>query len=210
MHFSEQPLVDFVRGVSGPGISGDIRTHLGTGCPACQSRVDRWRMLGRFAAQESAYAPPENLLRLAKLGFAGKSAKQPKKWSLAQLVFDSFAQPLPAGVRSGTLHVWQVIYECEGLTVDLRLGQREHSSAVHLVGQVLDRQEVGPLKNATVEVSTEEDKLAAAAVVSSSGEFHLEFEGTGQLWLLVKVQGRNAVRIPLAKGNNHGLPGESS
>lgn len=196
-HFSEQPLVDFVRGVSGPEISRDIRVHLRTGCQKCQTGLDAWRRVERLAAQESAYAPPENLVRLVKLGFTGKPAKQPGIWSLANLVFDSFAQPLPVGVRSGSLHVWQVIYEGEGLTVDLRLGHREYSRDVHLVGQVLDKQEVRAWKNATVEVSTEEGKLISAAVVNASGEFHLEFEAGDRLGLSVKAEGRNTMRIPL-------------
>jgi hypothetical protein len=196
-HFSEQPLVDFVRGVSRPQIRGDIRTHLGAGCPKCQTALDAWRKVGRLAAQESAYAPPENLVRVVKLGFAGKAVNQAGVWSLANLVFDSFAQPLPAGVRSGALHVWQVIYEGEGLTVDLRFGHREHSREVHLVGQVLDRKEVRAWKNATVEVSTAEDKMVAAAAVNASGEFHLEFEAGDRLGLSVKAEGRDTVRIPL-------------
>ena len=196
-HFSEQPIVDFVRGVSGPEISSNIRTHLATGCPKCQTALDAWRRVGRLASQESAYAPPENLVRLVKLGFTSKAANRLGVWSLANLVFDSFAQPLPSGVRSGTLHVWQVIYEAEGLTVDLRFGHREHSRDLHLVGQVMDKQAVRAWKNATVEVSTEEDKVVAAAVVNASGEFHLEFEAGDHVGLSVKAEGRNTIRIPL-------------
>ena len=196
-HLSEQPSVDFVRGVSGLEVSRDIRKHLDAGCPKCQTAVDGWRRVGRLATQESAYAPPEKLVRLVKLGFADKAVKRPGIWSLANLVFDSFAQPLQAGVRSGALHVWQVIYEGEGLTVDLRLGHREYSRDVHLVGQVLDKREFQAWKNAVVELSTEEDKLIAAAAVNASGEFHLEFEAGDRLGLSVKAEGRNTMRIPL-------------
>ena len=156
------------------------------------------RALQPFLNEESAYAPPENLVRLVKLEFSSQAARRPQKWTLANLVFDSLAQPLPAGVRSGTLNVWQVIYEAEGLTVDLRFGRRSQSREVHMVGQVFDKQAVCALKNnATVELSNEKDMLVATTAVTDLGEFHLEFEARDRLWLSVKAAGRNAVRIPL-------------
>src|SRR5271157_4848311 len=97
-HISDQGWADFVRGVSGPEISGSIRAHLGEGCPKCKTALDAWSRLRRLAREEAAYAPPENLVRLVKLSFEGKLAKPARKWTLANLVFDSSAQPLLAGV----------------------------------------------------------------------------------------------------------------
>jgi len=197
-HFSEQPWVDFVRGVSRPEISRNIKAHLAEGCSKCKTLHEDWRRVGRLASEEGAYAPPENLVRLVKLGFAGKTAQPSRTWTLANLVFDSFAQPLPAGVRSGTLNIWQVIYEAEGLTVDLRFGRRTQSTEVHVVGQVFDKQEVRALQNnASIELLTDQEQTIATTPVSDLGEFHLEFEHKDHLWLSVKATGRNTVRIPL-------------
>lgn len=197
-HFAEQPLVDFVRGVGGLELGRDIREHLAMGCSKCQTSHDAWNRVRRMAAEDSAYAPPENLVRMVKLEFGLKAERHPQKWTLASLVFDSFAQPLPAGVRSGALNIWQVVYEAEGLTVDLRFGRRSQSKEIHVVGQVFDKQAVRALKNnATVELSNENDRLVATTAVSELGEFHLEFEAREQMWLSVKAAGRNAVRIPL-------------
>jgi hypothetical protein len=198
-HLSEQPLVDFVRGVSGPEVSGDIKAHLASGCSKCQTTLSAWKRVEKLAAEEGAYAPPQNLVRLVKLGFGAEVAPKPEKWTLANLIFDGFAQPLPAGVRSGSgsLSVWQVIYEAEGLSVDLRFGRRLQSKAIHLVGQVLDKQEMQAWKNAIIELLTEYDQVVATAPVSAFGEFHIEFEAKDQLWLAVKTGARNTVRIPL-------------
>jgi len=197
-HFSEQPWADFVRGLSGPELSRDIRAHLVEGCPKCCTAHKMWRRIGEIASTESTYTPPANLVRLVKLGFASKSTQQPKTWTLADLVFDSLTQPQMVGVRSGTLNIWQVIYEAEGLTVDLRFGRRAHSGEVHVVGQVLDKHKASAIpSNASVELSTERDQLVATAAVSAQGEFHLEFEAKEHLWLSVKATGRNTVRIPL-------------
>jgi len=202
-HFSERPWADFVRGISGPEISGDMRAHLAEGCTKCKTALDAWSRVRRLASEEAAYAPPENLVRLVKLGFASKPAHQPRtstleNWTLANLVFDSFAQPLPAGVRSAALSAWQVVYEAEGLTVDLRFGHRAQSKTVHLVGQVFDKRAVRVWQSdATIELSTEHGQLVATTAVNAMGEFHIEFKPQDQLWLSVKAAGRNTVRIPL-------------
>ena len=197
-HFSERSWVDFVRGVGGPTMSVDIRSHLTDGCQKCKTTHDAWSRVRRIATKESSYAPPENLVRLVKLGFEGKAAKPAPAWTLASLVFDGFAQPLPAGVRSGALNVWQLIYEAEGLSVDLRFGRRMQSKAVHLVGQVLNKEEMQVCHDATIELATEENQIVATAPVSVLGEFHLEFEASDRLWLSVKTAARNPVRIPLS------------
>ncbi len=196
-HVSDRGWADFVRGISGPEVSGNVRTHLGTSCPKCKTALDAWSRIRRFATEEAAYAPPENLVRLVKLGFAGKNAKPARRWTLANLVFDSFAQPQLAAVRSGALNVWQVIYEAEGLTVDLRFGRRTHSKEVHLIGQVLNKQEARAWQRATIELSNDKDRLLATTSVNVSGEFQVEFEANDHLWLSIKAEDRNAVRIPL-------------
>ncbi len=201
-HISEQPLADFVRGVSAPQVGRDIQAHLAAGCVKCKTAHDSWSRVRRMTSDEAAYAPPEGLVRLAKLEFGAKNqakqAAKSQKWTLANVIFDSFSQPLPAGVRSGALNVWQVICEAEGLTVDLRFGRRPQSDAVHVVGQVFDKKALCALQNnATVELSTEKDQLVAATSISKQGEFHLEFQPKDRMFLSVKTSGRNTVRIPL-------------
>jgi hypothetical protein len=156
-----------------------------------------WSRVPRIAAEEPRCAPPENLVRLVKLGFASKPAAEPKPWTLANLIFDSSVQPLLAGVR-GALNTWQVIYAAEGLAVDMHFGRRAPSPAIHVIGQVLDQNEVQTLLgNPTIELCTEQDRVVATTLANDSGEFHIEFQAKDPLWLSVKAQGRNTVRIPL-------------
>lgn len=203
-HLAEQPLVDFVRGVCEPPIARSIKAHLAAGCSKCQTALDSWNRVRRIAAQEDCYTPPENLVHMAKFAFVSQAAQRvqsdlPMTWTLANLVFNGFNQPLPAGYRSGTLNVWQVIYEAEGLTVDLRFGRRSLSKVVYIVGQILDKHAAQALhSDTTVELSTENDLLIATSPITVMGEFHIEFQEKGPLWLSVKTSGRNPVRIPLA------------
>jgi hypothetical protein len=202
-HFSERPWADFVRGISGPEISTDIRTHLAADCSKCKTALDAWSRVRTLASEEGAYAPPADLVLLVKLGFDSKLGQEsrawsPADWTVANLVFDSFAQPLPAGVRSATLSAWQVVYEAEALTVDLRFGHRAQSKTIHLVGQVFDKRAVRVWQtNATIELSTDYGQLVATTAVNAMGEFHIEFKPQDHLWLSVKAAGRNTVRIPL-------------
>jgi hypothetical protein len=197
-HCAEDTVVDLVRGVGTQELARRTKAHLDAGCSPCATNYALWRRVERFAFDETTYRPPNDLVRLVKLGFAQKSRDERSGWTVASLVFDGFKQPLPAGVRSGLLNVWQVIYEAEGLTVDLRFGRRAQSKAVHLVGQVFDRLAVRALRNnATVELSTDTDATVATTSVSDFGEFHLEYEAKDQLWLSVRAEGRNTVRIPL-------------
>jgi hypothetical protein len=202
-HFSERPWADFVRGISEPEITKDIKAHLAADCSKCKTALDAWSRVRRLASAEHAYAPPENRVRLVKLGFASRPVPQPRawtpaNWTLANLVFNSFTQPLPAGVRSAALSAWQVVYEAEGLTVDLRFGHRAQSQTVHLVGQVFDKRAVRlSQSDATIEVSTEHNHVVATTAVNVMGEFHIEFKPQDHLWLSVKAASRNTVRIPL-------------
>jgi hypothetical protein len=197
-HCSEQHLTDFVRGVGSPAQSKEIQEHLAAGCSRCQMEHARWSKVRRLASSEDSYAPPDDLVRLVKLSFGSQPTKRRKASILATLMFDSYAQPLPVGVRSNSISAWQLLYEAEGLSVDLRFGRRGKGKVVHLVGQVFDKLSVRSWQSeATIELSTAQDQIVATTSLSATGEFHLEFEQNDHLWLSVKAEGRNAVRIPI-------------
>lgn len=197
-HFSEQRWADFVRGVGMSGTTREIEAHLATSCAECTIPFDLWLRLGRFAAREGDYAPPENLVRLVKLELASKQAAQPEAWTIASLVFDSAAQPLPVGVRSAAVSTRQFVYEAEGLTVDLGFQRKPQSNTISAVGQVLDKQ--APhcwLVNAAIVLCTDKGQTIAATEANDYGEFQFEFEPQDQLRLSIITAGRRTLRISL-------------
>jgi hypothetical protein len=203
-HFSEQTWADFARAVSVPEFSSDIQAHLLAGCTECVTSHTTWGKVSRMATDEAVYEPPANLVRLVKLGVGDRATEKTQKWTLANLIFDSFTQPLLHGVRSGTANaagtstVWQVVYEAEGLTVDLRVTHRAQSRVAHLVGQIFDKRTLRPLQeNAIVELSKDRNITITASAVNAFGEFHIEFEPQDHLRLSIKAAGRNSVQIPL-------------
>ena len=196
-HFSEQAWADFARGFGASQKALGINAHMAAGCMNCKANSYFWGRLQSMALAESAYQAPENLVRLAKLEFAAKKELQGEKWSLASVLFDSFSQPLLAGVRSSAATARQVVYEAEGLTVDLRFDRVVPSGKVSAVGQILDsRTPRERLTGAPIVVWTENGQLVATATANSYGEFQLEFEARDDLRLTARVGGRR-VRMPL-------------
>ena len=195
-HFSEEAWADFARGFGASQKAQGIEAHIAAGCTNCKTAHHAWDRVQSMALAERAYAVPENLVRLAKLEFSAKQ-EQAEKWSLATVLFDSFSRPLLAGVRSSAAIARQVVYEAEGLTVDLRFDRLVPSGKVSAVGQILDsRVPRERMTGAAVVVWTEDGQLVATATANSYGEFQLEFEARDDLRLTARVGGRR-VRMPL-------------
>jgi hypothetical protein len=197
-HFSEQTWVNYVRGIDASGTVRAIETHLSTGCTKCRTAIDSWKAVLGAAANESRYTPPEDLVRMVKLEFACKQAHPPQASTIASLIFDSAAQPLPAGIRSGVVTTRQFVYESEGLTVDLRFERLPHSNRYSASGQILDRQ--APfcwMGNAMVVLWTDSGRMLTTTEANDYGEFQLEFEANDQLRISIATVGRRTLRIPL-------------
>jgi hypothetical protein len=199
-HFSEETWTDFVRGVSIPATRQAVEAHLAAGCAECSIAADFWSRIEAFTAKEGEYVPPENSVRLVKLGFACKQPEEEGGWTFARQIFDSMAQPLPIGVRSGAVSTRQVVYEVEGLTVDLRFERKACSNTISASGQVLDRQApLGWLEDASLVLWTENGRMITTTKANDHGEFQFEFEAQDHLRISIVSVGRKTVRIPLGK-----------
>lgn len=197
-HFSEHAWADFGRGFVATEQAQGIKAHLAAGCLNCKTTRLFWDRVQTMALAEREYSAPENLVRLAKLEFTAKREFQAEEWSLANVLFDSVSQPLLAGVRSSAAVARQVVYEAEGLTVDLRFDVVVPSGKVSAVGQILDSQKPHELlTGAPVVVWTEDGRLVATTTANGYGEFQLEFEAQDDLRLTARVGGRR-IRLPLA------------
>lgn len=138
-HFSEQTWADFVRDIDTTGATPGWEAHLASDCIECKSAFDLWGRVGRLAAKERDYAPPDNLVRLVKLAFPAAEAPERRNWPIASLLFDSTSAPLAVGIRGAVASTRQLVYEGEGLTVDIRFERRQHSNSIRASGQVLDK-----------------------------------------------------------------------
>ena len=198
-HFSEQTWADFVRGIGKSETSANIESHLGSSCSDCRAAFDIWKRVHMTVANEKTYTPTENLVRMVKQEFAARYAPHAPQSILAKLVFDTAAQPLPVGIRSGTVTARQLVYEAEELTVDLRLETHPQSNKICAVGQVLDKRfpRISPSR-VSIMVWTERGLPVFETRANEFGEFHLEFESQDHLRLSIQMIGRMPIRIPLA------------
>jgi len=203
-HFSEQAWADFVRGVSESETKANIESHLARGCCDCGATSDVWNQLQTIVSNEKSYMPPESAVRMVKLEFVTTNSQEQAS-VLANLLFDTFVQPLAAGIRSGAAVARQLVYEAEGLTVDLRLDSQSPSGKILVVGQVLDQRlpRVSP-RGVSIALWTPKGQPFLEVSPNESGEFQLEVNAQDDLRLLIEVAGRKTIRIPLANlGQNN-------
>lgn len=200
-HIAEPAWADFVRGHSTPEAKSAIESHLAGGCAACSGALALWKSFMNVAAREEQYTPPPHAVRLAKAQFAAARLVAPAARSLARLVFDSFAQPLPAGIRSGAAMARQMVYEADGLTIDLRIDKHANSKALSIVGQVLDARtlRLAP-ESVPVALLNRQGEPLQRTSTSNFGEFHLEVAAEAEMQLAIEVDSGRTVCITLPTG----------
>jgi hypothetical protein len=196
-HFSDELFADVVRGINSNG-HADLQKHLAERCSQCTHALDTWLRLQSITAREKTYCPPADAVRMVKLEFEARRSQNLEV--PAKLVFDSLTQPALAGVRSaGAAAARQMVYEVEGMMVDLRFDRPPRSSCISLIGQVLDHKAPRvSLANAAVMLWNEKGLVLAETRTNGLGEFHLEFELQNRLRLSIQALAGKLIRIPLA------------
>ena len=172
-HFTVWEWVDFVGSLDDPDIHSAMNAHLG-GCASCRRTVEMLRTVSELALKESGYEPPDRALRYAQAIY---SLYRPEKTGLArliaQLVHDSAAVPLPAGIRAEDRLSRHLVYQAENYYLDLQL-EYQPSGRVTLIGQ-LANQGAPAISTANVPVCLmERSTLLATTLCNQMGEFHLE------------------------------------
>ena len=120
--------------------------------------------------------------------------------TVGKVVFDSFCRPALAGVRSGSAAAArQMVFEADGMTVDLRFDRQPRSNNISLIGQVLNQNAPRvSLANAAVMLWNEKGLVLAETRTNGLGEFQLEFELQNRLRLSIQALAGKLIRIPLS------------
>jgi hypothetical protein len=151
-----------------------------------------------LAGQEGPYEPPDGVVGQARAEFAlrrpeGLRERVARK---ASLVFDSFRQPLPAGVRAAGPSPRQVLYKAGRYLIMLRVEPSADSDRLSVVGQILD--EMHPKKaveNVAVLVLNG-DEAVERTLTNRLGEFQLEPDPAESLRISVGVPEIGSLSVP--------------
>jgi len=184
-HFSSVEWIDLVNHVLDPSQEAVMKKHLERRCESCAAELARWGRLRQFAVRERDYQPPKDVVHMAKAAFAasGWAQKRTPAKGIIELLFDSFRQPLPAGVRSVGTWPRRMLYAADHFKIDIQVESQADGQTIVVTGQLLDLRQPGAVardmkvtlsngRGRTVEVKTNE-----------FGEFREEIENSGDLEL---------------------------
>jgi hypothetical protein len=196
-HYDYKDWMDFARGTLGETLKSEMQAHLAGGCAACSEEARAWNWMKEFGAQERLNEPPANAVRMAKSLFAGISQKpRTTMREFAELIFDTYAQPQVAGVRSTASGPRQLLYRAGTLMIDMRL-QMNDTERFALMGQVVTSGEKkSAMRQLPVHLLSGTDELAHTAT-NQFGEFYLEHATGKDLQVSLEVSSERSVFIPL-------------
>lgn len=198
-HFEIESWTDFVRGFAEPTLRSRMESHLQSQCEPCAAVVDTLRRFAGTAKREPAYEVPDYAVRSAKAIFA---LQRPERVQLmprlvARLVFDSFREPLPAGVRGQTRTSRQTLYEAGSYSIDLRIEQERGERDVMAVGQLFDLSDPQRRMAMVPVILTSGDDIVAKAISNAFGEFQLRYTPARHLRLHMPLLEASAIELDL-------------
>lgn len=167
-------LIDFLDDRLDEKEAARIAAHLLTNCETCDKSRNWYMQVKSIAAGDDSSAPPSWVLKRAERIF--ETARRPRRparfgQGIASLVFDSFAHPAFAGVRSPETANRQLLYSAGDYRVDLQVAPAEHSQA-DLIGQVLLEGETGFDAVSGLTLDIERDgKVVYSVKTDEMGEF---------------------------------------
>lgn len=193
-HFDIWQWADLARGVSEDVNRLAMEAHLSSGCKRCERVVDVLRGVA-VAAPGKDYDPPDHVIRLAKAIFPVRTRQNVL---FPRLVFDSFRQPLPAGMRSQDRLARHALYEAGNLSLDLQLERDPGAGLITLIGQLADRESPETSTANMPVLLMAREKLVASTVCNQFGEFQLQYKSAPHLRLSVPLPSAEArLELPL-------------
>jgi hypothetical protein len=198
-HFTSEDWGDFVRQVTTPEQTVAMQRHLDKACKECSKTMVMWRGVLDISRKEADYQPPEGTIRAVKAYYGSHRPREsaPQVAKIAQLIYDTFRQPLPEGVRASTDSSRQLVYRLGNILVDMRMEPVAAPGRISLVGQVLrSAQADGGLKDVPVLLLRDKNKVAQTTT-NDFGEFQFEFDTGQQLHLSIEIGQGIALLIAL-------------
>jgi len=198
-HYAMEQWIDYARGVVTEPVRRALEEHLRTGCRACTRELATWKMICDFAEGEPLREPPPGAVRAVKLAVRTEPsvALRDRSREIAQLIFDSFAQPQPQGVRSAHIAGRQLLYKAGPLLIDMHLQSLANSARRSLTGQVMTADQPSSDVNQLHVHLLSGHKELAHTHTDRFGEFYIEYDSERDLHLSLEVSPEKDVYVSL-------------
>lgn len=192
-HFDDARWAEFARELVSPNEKAEMQRHIDGGCRKCGDALQVWQDVLLVTSVEVEFTPPADVVRIVK---SQLSALLPGASHGVRLLFDSRLQPVTAGIR-GSVAAGQFLYETDQFYIDLRLEPRRGTGRACVVGQLLPQKGTQSTTEG-VPVRVQQGRLPLAETVANRfGEFQLEFDAVGDLYVSVGENESNAILLPL-------------
>jgi len=176
--------------------------HIASGCARCEGLISLFRRVSEIARMDARWEPPAEALDKARDIFAirPRQLERPFRKLVARLVFDSFREPLPVGMRSAQSVSRHVLYRADQYYVDLRLDATPGTRRVSVAGQVVRRGADKTLPGTVSVLLLDQRTVLADAPVNAFGEFNFDYDNQARLKLRVLLNsGQAGLDLPLAR-----------
>jgi hypothetical protein len=138
-------------------------------------------------------------VRIAKAAFAGGGLGSQKKRSESRVkvLFDSFLQPVLAGVRSAGAGTRQMLYRADPYQIDVQLEMKPSANRVVVTGQLLNLSNPKVIAAGTRILVSNMQGDVVHAVANQFGEFSGEVKNSGDLQLTFATPSGEPIVISL-------------
>ena len=197
-HYEITEWTDYVRGVAGGNLGKRMGDHLAEGCTQCGVTQAALREVAVLADKDSRLDLADGVVRSVKALFAHRQPERARelKCLALQLVYDSFLQPAPAGVRNVNETSRRMVFRGEDIALDLILARDEASSDLRLNGELVSSSE-GPMPDIPA-MLVEDHEVIDQSLTGSLGNFFITCERPETTHLRLLVGDGEYIEVPLS------------
>lgn len=187
--FTFEQWTDYARGLAAPAEAQAVSALLAAGDES-GLRLHRLAagMVEAAAEMKGIEVPSEAVERAVSVFVAADAGPLFQLPAIPlRVLFDSFLQPLPAGLRTqGAMHR-ETIHQAGEFQLCLRLEQEPGTEVMAVIGQLLPNEDIRHGVSHRPVFVFQKDKLVARTLSSDTGEFQLEFSGRQPLRLVLAL-----------------------
>lgn len=137
-HVTVENIINYMDGRGTDVENSTLETHLAS-CKDCSELKQEFQNLTVQLQEDASFEPPVEAVEWGVNLFQPvmKPASGGLRKIIASLVFDTFDQPMPAGVRRVGAPPRQLLFRAGDVDVDVKIESMEANDRITLVGQVL-------------------------------------------------------------------------